>query len=173
MDVDELHTGGRERTTTTSALTLAAVVAILAGCYGLAFATGGCDSSSSASGACPPPPDIAVIDLACVPVQAPVVATTGPCTAAVGQPGESAQQIVLTSIGAGTCHVAWAFGSGATSSVDVDFVAQWRALGSDPHGCGQEFIAVTADGSPCIAFGCQVSFPEPMCDAGRDAVPSE
>jgi hypothetical protein len=75
----------------------------------------------------------------------------------------NSQDITLTSNGAGTCHVELTFGSGATSSVDVDFTSQWRSCGADPHGCGQAFVAADTT----------VSVPEPMCDAGLDAEPSD
>jgi len=141
----------------------------------LIFAAGGCSSSSPGEGGgglanCPLAGDIALLNLGCVPVEPPMVKTTGPCTASAAQ---NAQNIMLKSSDAGTCHVEMTFGNGATSAVDVDFMAVWQPLGSDPHGCGQEFVPVTADGSACIPNGCQVSVPEPMCDAGLDAEPSD
>jgi hypothetical protein len=117
------------------------------GCQG-----GDCSCSPSPSGV------IAVIPSGCGP---PVVKTTGPCTAALvplAFPQENSQGLALTPNGAGTCHVEVTFGSGATSSVDLDFVSEWRACGSDPHGCGQAFVATN-----------QVSVPAPTCDAGLDA----
>jgi hypothetical protein len=128
---------------------------------------GGCRAQQGDGGGsanCPAPDDVAMVNLGCVPSQPPLVATTGPCTASAAQNG---QDIMLTSTDAGTCHVEMTFGNGATSSVDVDFVAVSR-----PYGCGQEFVAVTADGGPCIPNGCQLSVPKPMCDAGLDAEPS-
>jgi hypothetical protein len=123
------------------------------------FADGGCASSSPADGysSCPPPYDLALVNLGCVPSVPPVVKTTGPCTVSSGV---NAQDVYLQGNDAGTCHVEITFGSGVTSSVDVDFMSFWRPLGSDPRGCGQEFAAVTESGSP------QVSVPEPVCDAG-------
>jgi hypothetical protein len=56
-----------------------------------------------------------------------------------------------------------------TSSVDVDFMSEWIACGADPHGCGEGFLAASADGSPNI----QVSIPEPLCNAGLDAEASD
>jgi hypothetical protein len=79
------------------------------------------------------------------------------------------QNVILTASGAGTCHVELTFGNGATSSLDLDFMSQWIGCGSDPHGCGEGFIAVNADGSPNI----QVSVPGATCDAGLDAEPSD
>jgi hypothetical protein len=72
--------------------------------------------------------------------------------------------IDVMSNGAGTCHVDLTFGSGTTSSVDVNFMARRRALGDDPHGCGQEFVAVCDAGSP--GDGCPFSVLGQMCDAG-------
>ena len=127
---------------------------------------------------CPPPPDEAVVHLGCLPIEPPVVNATGPCSVcpvvlangsipegahcAVGQ---YSQDITLTANGAGACHVELAFGNGATSSVDLDFISHWIACGSDPHGCGEGFVAANVDGSPFI----QVSVPEPICNAGLDA----
>jgi hypothetical protein len=134
---------------------------------------GGCGHGQCS---CPSPPQGATINLGCVPVEPPVVKTTGPCSVcptalANGQIPEGSgcavpanvNYIVLLANGAGTCHVELTFASGATSSRDVDFMSEWEACGSDPHGCGEGFVAVTADGSPDI----QVSVPEPICvDAG-------
>jgi hypothetical protein len=129
----------------------------------LGFATGGCDSSSSVSGPSDcPKRDFAFINLGCASSQSPVVKTTGPCSASLV--GLNEKGVILTSSGAGACHVEMIFGSGATSSIDLDFMSVWLPLGSDPHGCGQGFVTVTESGSPCIA--CQLSVPEPMCDAG-------
>jgi hypothetical protein len=140
----------------------------------LVFGAGGCDSGGVCS--CPPPPDFAYIDLGCVPVEQPVAKTTGPCSvcpnplangsAPDGSHCETAgpsQRITLVANDAGTCHVELTFGGGATSSVDVDFTSVWTPCGSDPHGCGQGFVAGT---NP-------VSVPDPMCDAGLDAKTSD
>jgi hypothetical protein len=84
----------------------------------------------------------------------------------------NAQNIMLTSNGAGTCHVELTFGNGATSSVEVDFMAVSPPL----PGCDDEFLAVTADGSPCngpCGGYFTVSAPDPLCDAGLDAQPSD
>jgi hypothetical protein len=113
---------------------------------------GGCDHGACN---CPSPATQAFIQLGCVLIEPPAVKTTGPCTASAV---ENSQQISLTANGAGTCHVEVTFGSGATSSVDVDFTSVWEPCGSDPHGCGQGFVATN-----------QVSVPEPTCDAGLDA----
>ena len=104
-----------------------------------------------------------------------MVKTTGPCSvcpvalangsipegAGCAVP-ENSPYIILIANGAGLCHVELTFASGATSSVDLDFM-------SVPQGCGNEgFLPVAADGSPCAACG-QVSIPNPTCDAGLDA----
>ena len=78
-----------------------------------------------------------------------------------GQP----QDIYLEGNGAGTCHVELTFGNGVTSSVDLDFTSHWIGCGSDPHACGEEFLAVSADGSPYMP----ISVADPTCDAGLDA----
>ena len=150
--------------------------------------TGGCDSSGGSNGACscPPPPNEAVIHLGCLPVEPPVVKTTGPCSVcpvvlANGAIPEGAncavaqysQNITLIANDAGTCHVELTFAGGATSSVDLDFSSVWRACGSDPHGCGEGFIVEDSDGSTCGPDGCQASVPEPVCDAGLDAGASD
>jgi hypothetical protein len=109
-----------------------------------------------------------------------VVKTTGPCSVcptalASGQIPEGSgcavppdtNYIVLLANGAGTCHAELTFGNGATSSVDVDFMSVWIGCGSDPHGCGQGFLATNADGNPNI----QVSVPGSLCNAARDAGP--
>jgi hypothetical protein len=148
-------------------------------CFGfLLVAAGGCDSSASTAGSanCPPPDNFARINLECVPVEPPVVKTTGPCTVckaaladgsipegAYCTAGLDSQIIMVMGNDAGTCHVEMTFGNGPTSAVDVDFVSVWRPLGSDPHGCGQEFAAVIESGSG------QVSVTDQMCDAGPDA----
>jgi hypothetical protein len=150
-------------------------------CFGfLLVAAGGCDSSASTAGSadCPPPDDFARINLECAPVEPPVVKTTGPCSVckaaladgsipegAYCTAGLDSQIITVMGNGAGTCHVEVTFGNGPTSAVDVNFMSVWRPLGSNPHGCGQEFAAVIESGSG------QVSVPDPMCDAGPDAEP--
>ena len=163
----------------------------------LVFVAGGCDLHGACS--CPPPPTSAVVHLGCLPVEPPVVKTTGPCsvcpvTLANGSIPEGShcavpdysQDITLEANGAGTCHVELTFGSGATSSVDLNFTSEWIACGSDPHGCGEGFVATNADGcepwqvceeysdgSVCSAIGCQASVPEPVCDGGLDAEASD
>jgi hypothetical protein len=147
----------------------------------LALAVGACSSSAGAGVcSCPPPPNEAIIELGCVPVEPPVVKTMGPCSAcptvlANGSVPEgsncavlpNSNRILLTTNSAGICHVEVTFGNGATSSVDVDFVSEWRACGSDPKGCGQAFIPVTPDGG----FD-TLSLPDPTCDAGVHAAAS-
>jgi hypothetical protein len=135
---------------------------------------GGCGDPS-----CPPPLNSAVIQLGCVPSEPPVVKTTGPCSvcpvvlangeipdgSTCGALGPS-QDIMLMANGAGTCHVELTFASGATSSVDVDFMSM-------PQGCGNEaFLPVGADGGPCAECR-QVSVPDPTCDAGLEAGASD
>lgn len=129
---------------------------------------GAADSSPSASEStprdgCPPPSDLVAIDLGCPPSAEPVVKTTGPCTLTSGSDSES---VYLQTNGAGTCHVELTLGTEATS-VDVNVVSRWRPLGSDPHGCGQEFFGVTESGSPCLPSACKFPLPERRCDAGR------
>jgi hypothetical protein len=127
----------------------------------------GCESGTCS---CPSPLDFAVIDFGCVPIEPPVVKTTGPCAACpgvlpigsipdgitCGGAAGPSQNITLIANGAGTCHVELTFGSGVTSSVDLDFMSVWAACGSDPHGCGQGFVAATT----------LLLVPEPTCDAG-------
>jgi hypothetical protein len=72
----------------------------------------------------------------------------------------------LQSKNAGICHVELTYESGAESLVDVKFISRWRPLGSDPHGCGQEFVAVNEAGSVCLPSACAFSIPEQMCDTG-------
>jgi hypothetical protein len=144
----------------------------------LLFWVGGCGLAGQCS--CPPPPNGAAIDFSCLPTEPPVAKTTGPCSvcppAAPNTPisgcavPEHSRYIIVIANGAGTCQVELTFGNGATSSVDLDFTSHWIACGSDPHGCGEGFIAVNADGgSPNI----QLSVPEPICDTGLDAESSD
>jgi len=137
----------------------------------LLFGAGGCEIDPCP---CPPPPTSATIELGCVPTEPPKVKTTGPCSVCGMPPGGSgcavlgnAPYIVLLASGAGTCHVEIAFGSGNTSSVDVDFVSD---SGQRPACCGtgEGFVPVTADGSyynPTVQ--------DPACDAGQDAAPAD
>jgi hypothetical protein len=134
----------------------------------LVFGAGGCDSGACSCSGTFSEAVIAVIPSGC---ETPVVKTTGPCSVcpvvlANGEipegPHCESQHITLIANGTGTCHVEVTFGSGATSSVDVDFISQWLACGSDPHGCGQLFVATN-----------QVSVPEPTCDAGLDGEASD
>ncbi len=132
----------------------------------LVFGAGGCSDIFAGQCNCPAPVHFAVIHLGCVPMEPPVVKTTGPCSVCVPSqcgPTDNSQNINLTSDSAGTCHVELIFGSGATSSVDLDFMSQWLGCGSDPHGCGQAIVAATTT----------VPVPEPTCDAGLDAEPSD
>jgi hypothetical protein len=140
------------------------------------FGAGGCHIGGDCS--CPAPPTSAAIELGCAPTEPPVVKTTGPCSvcphalpngmipegSGCAVP-DNATYIILLANGAGTCHVEVTFGSGTTSSVDVDFVSEQR-----PACCGggEGFLPVTADGSyynPTVR--------DPACDAGQDAAPSD
>jgi hypothetical protein len=132
-----------------------------------AFSVGGCSPSQGGGGPsnasnCPSPDRIALVNLGCVPVEPPVVNTTGPCTSSAAS---IAEDILLTSNDAGTCHVQITFESGATSSVDVDFVSVAPPL----SGCDQGFVAVSMDGGLCVPNACELSLPEPICDAGLDS----
>lgn len=109
---------------------------------------------------CFPPVLSARVRIGCVPREPPVL--TGPCI--LGS-GESKETVVLTATGAGTCHVEVTFGTGARSSIDVNFIAEWRPFGDDPHGCGQAFWALNDAGSVCGAY-CEFALPEGVCDAG-------
>jgi hypothetical protein len=144
----------------------------------LLFWVGGCGLADQCS--CPAPANGATIDFSCLPTAPPVVKTTGPCSVCPPVPPntpipgcavpENSQYAVVTANGAGLCHVELTFGNGATSSVDLDFTSHWTGCGSDPHGCGEGFIAVTADGGfPDI----QVSLPGSLCDAGHDGEASD
>jgi hypothetical protein len=129
------------------------------------------DSDSSAAndgarvaGSCPPPNNIVAIDLGCSSSEGTAARTTGPCTVTSA---EDSKTINLQTSDAGTCHVELSFASGDTASVDVDIVSKWRPRGDDPHGCGQEFVAVTDTGAPCLSSACKVLLPELACDAGQ------
>jgi hypothetical protein len=140
------------------------------------FGPGACRIGGDCS--CPPPSTTATIELGCVPTEPPVVKTTGPCSVCpqllpngmipevshCAVP-ENANVIVLRANGAGTCHVEVTFGSGTTSSVDVDFISQQQ-----PACCGngEGFLPVTADGSYY-----NPTLQDPTCDAGQDAAPSD
>jgi hypothetical protein len=121
----------------------------------------GSSSSVSVSAGCAKQ-DFAYIHSGCVSDQSPVVTTTGPCTATVA--GPNGEDLILTGNGAGTCQVERTVTGGAAQSADVNFISAWLPLGTDPHGCGQGFLAVTETGSVCI--GCELSVPEFTCDAG-------
>lgn len=134
----------------------------------------GCSTSIN-DPSCPPPPVGASINFECVSADAPAVKTTGPCefcpVGNIPDGGHCAvfdisQEITVAANGPGTCHVELTFATGATTSVDVDFV-------SEPQGCGNvTFVPVGADGGPC--YECrQVSLAGPMCDAGLEAQASD
>jgi hypothetical protein len=111
------------------------------------FGAGGCHIGGDCS--CPGTPSGATIELGCVPTEPPVVKTTGPCSvcpralpngmipegSGCAVP-DNATYIILLANGAGTCHVEVTFGSGSTSSVDVDFVSE---KGPACCGGGREF----------------------------------
>ncbi len=82
-------------------------------------------------------------DFACSPSVLPVVALSGPCE--VGEPYAAQFGNVPTIAGTGTgvCHATLSLGDGGTFATDITFTAQWYACGSDPHGCGEDFEAVT------------------------------
>ena len=65
----------------------------------------------------------------------PVLALSGVCA---GTGGEQSGQLTFGSTGAGTCTYA----DGTAYTTDVEFTGQWRACGSDPHGCGEQFAPV-------------------------------
>jgi hypothetical protein len=145
----------------------------------LALAVAGCGSSPGLC-RCPPPPNQTVIELGCVPVAPPVVKTIGPCAVCSTLPANSStpegfycevfsnpNNVTLITTGAGTCHVEVTFGNGTTSFIDLDFESEWRACGSDPHGCGQAFIPVAPDASPG-----RLSLPDPTCATGVHAAAS-
>ena len=114
----------------------------------LVFGAGGCHIDSECS--CPAPVSSATIELGCVPTEPPVVKTTGPCSvcpqalpngmipegSGCSVP-DNVAYIVLLANGAGTCHVEVTFGSGTTSSVDVDFVSPNR----NQHAAGGERVS--------------------------------
>ena len=137
----------------------------------LVFGSGGCSIND---GLCPPPATSAYV-IECVSAEPPTVRTTGPCEfCPVGNipPGghcaafDNSQEIAVSANGAGTCHVELTFASGATSSVDVNFM-------SVPQACGNvAFVPVGADGGPCYACS-HISLAGPMCDAGLEAQASD
>jgi hypothetical protein len=69
----------------------------------------------------------------------PVLALSGVCA---GTGGEQSGQLTFGSTGAGTCHVELTYADGTTYTTDVEFTGQWRACGSDPNGCGEQFAPV-------------------------------
>jgi hypothetical protein len=96
-----------------------------------------------------------------------MVTTTSPCTVSEGE-ADTGQYVYLQSKEAGTCHVELAFDDGAKSSMDVKYVAMWRPLGDDPHGCGQEIVPVHASGKRCVPSACTLALPNPMCAGEED-----
>jgi hypothetical protein len=121
------------------------------------------DEGALGGGQCPAPANTAFIGVGCVPNEPPAVQTTGVCTINSAEPW-SGEYLALQGDGAGTCHVVVTFASGAKSSIDVKFVSMWRALGDDPHGCGQAFFPVDESGRICSPSGCKFSLPDPECD---------
>ena len=131
------------------------------------------DEGVRGEGACPPPLDWAGIRIACVPSELPTVKTTGPCTVNSADEGPSTY-VLLRGTDAGTCHVELTFANGATSSTDLKFMSRWRPLGSDPHGCGREFVPVDESGNFCVPHACLFPLPDRMCeDAGTANDPAE
>lgn len=160
----------------------------------LVFGTGGCDAvstagdssstepsagdsssarlsagdSSSAEGHCPPPNNTALLHLGCIPSAAPTVKTTGPCGVnnSYADPEMLRETILINSIDAGTCHIDVTLKSGTTTSVEVNFMANWRSLNGDPHGCGIQFVPVNDAGTSCFDAECLFLVPGVACDAG-------
>ena len=138
----------------------------------LAFACG----SSEAVGVCrcPAARRGVTIELGCVPTAQPIVRTAADCFVcfADGSTPEGGHcaaslapsELTLSRTDAGTCHLDVTFADGATSSLEVEFISQWRPCGSDPHGCGEALIPVTPSGSSG-----KLSLPAPGCSAGVDA----
>lgn len=139
-----------------------------------ACAITGCSSSDNGVCSCPGPPREATIDLGCVRFESTSVKTTGPCTVCPSHldtgslpPGNYCEvlpgrtSIVLMASGAGKCHVDVTFEGGTTSSIDIDFMSEWIACGSDPHGCGEGFVPSRLDASVGL-----FSLRGPSCDAG-------
>lgn len=145
----------------------------------VAWGAAGCDSQGSCS--CPAPTNEAVVHMECLPIEPPLLKMTGPCSVcpvvlADGSIPEGAQcavshfsqDITLAVTDAGTCRVELIFPSGATSSVDLDFMSHWTACGADPHGCGEGFVAAHANSGPIT-----LSVPESLCGAALDAEASD
>jgi hypothetical protein len=53
----------------------------------------------------------------------------------------STQQILITGNAAGSCHLTLMFVGGSTYEADIQIMSEWLPCGSDPHGCGQTFVA--------------------------------
>jgi hypothetical protein len=145
----------------------------------LALGIGGSVQECAPSGDCKCPAAIGsvTIELGCASIPAPVVKTAGPCVVCPhALPNgmipegsdcavpDNATYTILIGNGVGTCHAEITFANGATSSVDVDFMSQSIAA-----CCGgrQAFLPIIADGSD------NLSVPDPTCDAGQDAQPSD
>jgi hypothetical protein len=119
----------------------------------LSMSVGACDLTGDGSTPCACPGSStgsAVIQLLCVPASGPSIQVSGPCTAARVGPLE----IDVQSDGAdgGACQVELAFAGGVSAEASVTFFAQWEACGEDPHGCGENVVAVPATttiGSQC------------------------
>jgi hypothetical protein len=162
------------------------VLGVVGALFGLvAFQAGGCVTVPGQC-SCPAASSSATIDLGCVPRWAPVVVATGPCTVCPFVPLDGgipegarcavrgiSQYIMVNANAAGACHVEWTFPGGATSSIDLVFASEWRACGSDPHGCGEGLAASPADAGSCLPSGCQVPPPESVCGAAMDAETSQ
>lgn len=129
--------------------------------------TGGSSEGSSQQpgigGGCPPPGDLVAFMPGCDVSGTPVVKIVGPCSLGSAQ---DPRIIELQAHAAGTCHVDFSYPDGATSSADVTIKSMWRPLGSDPHGCGQEFFAVDDTGVRCSPGACFLSVPDQSCDGG-------
>jgi hypothetical protein len=96
-----------------------------------------------------------------------MVKIAGPCTLSEGEAGTE-QYVFLQSNGAGICRVELTFASGAKSTIDLKFMSKWYPFGSDPHGCGQGFVALDDSGSICLPSACTFPLPERMCDGGTE-----
>lgn len=124
------------------------------------------DASTIATGGpgdCPPPGDLLAFTPGCDDSGMPVIKINGPCSLGSAQ---DPRIVELQTHAAGTCHVDFTYPNGTTSAVDVTIISAWRPLGSDPHGCGQEFYAVTDKGARCSPGACLLPIPGQSCDAG-------
>jgi hypothetical protein len=120
-----------------------------------------CHGSTSDNCGCPASGNGIQIQLLCAVVDAPVVQTTGPCSAIQSGANEISVQFNSPTTAA-TCQVALAFANGSMSSVTIQASLQWEPCGSDPHGCGQ--VLVLTPGEPTV---------DNCPDSGVDAAATE